>query len=66
MKIRSGAGQERVVVELMLIVVGSFLYWRAAVAAAHARGRGTSAAHATSALLIASGLITLTLDALGI
>jgi len=55
-----------VVVELMLIVVGPFLYWRAAVAAAHAGNRGTSTAHATSALLIASGLVTLTLDVLGV
>lgn len=54
-----------VVVELMLIMAGALLYWRAAVATAHGAGRGTSTAHATSALLIASGLITLTLDALG-
>ena len=45
-----------VVVELVLIVVGSLLYWRAAVATALAGGRGSSTAHTTSALLIASGL----------
>lgn len=55
-----------VLVELALIVIGSFLYWRAALATARAGGRGTGTAHAASALLVASGLITLTLDVLGV
>ena len=52
-------------VELALIIVGSFLYWRAALVTVRASGRGTGTAHATSALLFASGIITLTLDVLG-
>lgn len=52
-------------VELALIIAGSFLYWRAARATARASGRGTGTAHATGALLLASGLITLALDLLG-
>jgi hypothetical protein len=52
-------------VELALIIVGSFLYWRAALVTVRASGRGTGIAHATSALLFASGIITLTLDVLG-
>jgi hypothetical protein len=55
-----------IVVELALIAVGSLLYWRAALATAHSAGERTSAAHVAGALIVVSGLITLTLDVLGI
>jgi hypothetical protein len=51
--------------ELALILAGSYLYWRAAVAISRSNKRETTTANIASALLLASGLITLTIDLLG-
>ena len=53
-------------VELALVVVGSLLYWRAARTTAHGAGTGSKTANLAGALLLASGLVTLTLDVLGL
>lgn len=53
-------------VELALVVVGALLYWRAAVAAARAGGQDTKTAHIAGGLVLTSGLVTLTLDVLGL
>jgi hypothetical protein len=54
-----------IAIELALVLLGAYSYWRAAVAVARANGQGLTAAHAASGLLLGSGLVTLTLDVLG-
>jgi hypothetical protein len=52
-------------IELALILLGSYLYWRAAVAISGSIKREITTANVAAVLLLASGLITLTLDVLG-
>ena len=52
-------------VELGLLAIGTYLYWRAAVHTTQASGR-TGVAHRVAAALAISGLATLGLDLLGI
>jgi membrane-bound metal-dependent hydrolase YbcI (DUF457 family) len=54
-------------VELVLVLVGALLYWRAAVATAEGAGSGplVRRAHLTAGVLLASGLVTLVLNAVG-
>ena len=54
-----------IAVELALVLLGSYSYWRAAVAVARSSGREITAAYAASSLVLTSGLVTLTLDVLG-
>jgi hypothetical protein len=53
-------------IELALIIAGAWLYWRAAVATARGGRQGMTTANVASGLLLISGLVTLTLDVLGI
>ena len=52
-------------VELALILSGSYLYWRAAVAISRSNKREITTANVAAVLLLTSGLVTLTLDVLG-
>jgi hypothetical protein len=52
-------------VELVLVVAGAYLYWRAAVDVSRAAGRDTRRASVSSAVLLVSGIITLALNAVG-
>jgi hypothetical protein len=52
-------------VEFALVLIGSYLYWRAAVAVGRSRDRGLTTAFTASGLLLVFGLVTLTLDVLG-
>jgi hypothetical protein len=52
--------------ELLLVVVGTGLYWRAAVAVSRASGRDTGRANLAGAVLLISGIITLGLSVMGI
>jgi hypothetical protein len=54
-----------IAIELALVLLGSYSYWRAAVAVARSSDRGLTAVYAASGLLVSSGLVTLTLDVLG-
>lgn len=54
-----------IAVELALILVGAFLYWRAAAAASRAGDRPLKTAQLATGLLLASGLLTLALNAFG-
>jgi membrane-bound metal-dependent hydrolase YbcI (DUF457 family) len=53
-------------VELLLVVIGSLLYRRAALEAAGGAGRGSVRAQLVSALTLLAGVIVLALDAFGI
>lgn len=53
------------VVELALLAIGTYLYWRAAVQTTQPSGR-TAAAHRVAGALAIAGLATLGLDLLGI
>jgi hypothetical protein len=52
--------------ELLLVVAGAWLYWRAAVAVSRASGRATGRANLAGAVLLVSGIITLGLNAIGL
>jgi membrane-bound metal-dependent hydrolase YbcI (DUF457 family) len=52
-------------VELLLVAGGAYAYWRAASETAAAAGRGTRIANLAGALLLAFGVVTLTLSGLG-
>jgi hypothetical protein len=52
-------------VELSLILVGSYFYWWAAAVISRSNKHETTTANIASVLVLASGLITLVLDALG-
>ena len=54
-----------IAVELGLVLVGSYCYWRAAVAVARSSGQRITAAQMASGLILSSGLMTLALDVLG-
>ncbi len=54
-----------IAVELLLVAVGAALYWRAAVAASRANGRGLTRAHVAGGIAAAAGVATLALNALG-
>lgn len=54
-------------VELALVVIGAYLYWRAATDTARAAGPpAVRRANLAGGLALASGLVTLILDATGI
>jgi hypothetical protein len=52
-------------VELLLVAGGAYAYWRAASETAAAAGRGTRIANLAGAVLLAFGVVTLTLSGLG-
>jgi len=54
-----------IAVELALVLLGTWLYWRAAVEVTRSEGRGTTLAHAAGGLMLFAGLVTLTLNVLG-
>jgi hypothetical protein len=51
--------------ELILVVAGGLLYWRAALDVTETGGRGRTLAHIAGGFVLLSGLITLTLNVLG-
>ena len=53
-------------VELALVAAGAYLYWRAAAETASSAKRGTRNANVAGALLLAFGIMTLTLNGLGL
>jgi hypothetical protein len=52
-------------VELVLVIAGAFLYWRAADSVARAAGRGMRLAAANGLLILAFGAVVLAMDVTG-
>lgn len=52
--------------ELVLVLAGAILYWRAALEVSEAEGRPPTLAHVGGAVMLISGLITLGLNMLGL
>jgi hypothetical protein len=54
-----------IITELVLVLLGAGLYWRAALEVSAADGRRPTLAHIAGAVMLISGLIVLTLNVLG-
>jgi hypothetical protein len=55
-----------IAIEAALVVIGAYLYWRAAVEVSTSAGRPKTLAHVASGLILIAGLLTLALNVMGL